>query len=324
MKRLIAWLSALVLAAAASAQTYEVAVIPKGTTHEFWKSIHAGALAAAAELKAEGVTVNVIWKGPLREDDREQQVQVVENFTGRRVSGLVLAPLDARALVAPTEEAVRAGIPVVIIDSGLKSTAPVSTVSTDNYKGGVLGARRLGELLGGKGKVILLRVLAGSTSTEQREAGFLDTMTKEFPAIPILSSDQHAGATRDTAYRTSQNLLNRFGRDVTGIFAPNESSATGMLLAMRDAGLTGGRVKLVGFDTGTQTVAALKSGDLQGLVVQNPFRMGYLGVKTLVASLRGQKVESAIDTGCALVTRENMAEPAMNDLLHPPLEKYLK
>jgi len=324
MKRLIALLSSLALVAVASAQVYEVAVIPKGTTHEFWKSIHAGALAAAAELKAEGVTVNVTWKGPLREDDREQQVQVVENFTGRRVSGMVLAPLDARALVAPTEEAVHAGIPVVIIDSGLKSTAPVSTISTDNYKGGVLGARRLGELLGGKGKVILLRVLGGSTSTEQREAGFLDTLAKEFPGLQILSSDQHAGATRDTAYRTSQNLLNRFGREVTGIFAPNESSATGMLLAMKDAGLTGGRVKLVGFDSGAQTVAALKSGDLQGLVVQNPFRMGYLGVKTLVASLRGQKVDLVIDTGCALVTRENMAEPAMNDLLHPPLEKYLQ
>ena len=324
MKRIVALFSALTFAATLVAQTYEVAVIPKGTTHEFWKYIHAGALAAAGELKAEGVTVNVIWKGPLREDDREQQVQVVENFTGRRLSGMVLAPLDARALVAPTEEAVKAGIPVVIIDSGLKSAAPVSTVSTDNYKGGVIGARRLGELLGGKGKVILLRVLGGSTSTEQREAGFLDTLAQEFPGLQILSSDQHAGATRDTAYRVSQNLLNRFGREVTGIFAPNESSATGMLLAMRDAGLAGGRVKLVGFDSGTQTVAALKSGDLQGLVVQNPFRMGYLGVKTLVACLRGQKVELVIDTGCALVTRENMADPAMVDLLHPPLEKYLK
>jgi ribose transport system substrate-binding protein len=324
MKRFTALVGALAFAAAAAAQTYDVAVIPKGTTHEFWKSIHAGALAAAEELKAEGVTVNVIWKGPLREDDREQQIQVVENFIGRHVNGLVLAPLDARALVEPTEEAISAGIPVVIIDSGLKSTAPISTISTDNYKGGMIAARRLGELLGGRGKIIVLRVQAGATSTEQREAGFLDTMAKEFPAIQILSSDQHAGATRDTAYRVSQNLLNRFGHDATGVFAPNESSATGMLLAMRDAGLVGGKVKLVGFDSGSQTVAALKSGDLQGLVVQNPFRMGYLGVKTLVASLRGQKVELVIDTGCALVTRENMAEPAMADLLHLPLEKYLK
>lgn len=311
-----------VLVTSALAESYQIAVIPKGTTHEFWKSIHAGALAAAGELKNEGVTVNVIWKGPLREDDREQQVQVVENFVGR-VNGIVLAPLDAKALVAPAETAVRAGIPVVVIDSGLNSKAPVSTVSTDNYKGGVLGARRLAELLGGKGRVILLRVLAGSTSTMQREAGFLDTITREFPGVTVISSDQHAGATRDTAKTVSENLLNRFGKQVDGIFAPNESSATGMLLALRDAGLAG-QVRFVGFDTGTLTVAALKTGELHGLVVQNPFRMGYLGVKTMVTALRGGKVEREIDTGCALVTRENMAEPAMADLLRPPLEKYLK
>jgi ribose transport system substrate-binding protein len=319
---LLAWFTFSV--AVLSGQTYQIAVVPKGTTHEFWKSIHAGALAAAQELKAEGVNVNVIWKGPLREDDREQQVQVVENFVARRVSGIVLAPLDARALVAPVETAVRANIPVVIIDSGLASAQPASTVSTDNYKGGVLGARRLGELLDGKGRVILLRVLAGSNSTEQREAGFLDTMQTEFPDIRILSSDQHAGATRDTAYRVSQNLLNRFGREVDGIFAPNESSATGMLLSLRDAGLAGGRVKFVGFDTGTQTMAGLRSGDLQGLVVQNPFRMGYLGVKTMVAVLRGQTVEKEIDTGCVLVTAENLSEPAIADLVNPPLDRYLK
>jgi ribose transport system substrate-binding protein len=324
MKKILLLSLFVFTAAVLAAQSYQIAVVPKGTTHEFWKSIHAGALAAAEELKTEGVNVNVIWKGPLREDDREQQVQVVENFVARRVSGIVLAPLDARALVAPVETAVRARIPVVIIDSGLNSAAPASTVSTDNYKGGVLGARRLGELLGGSGNVILLRVLAGSSSTEQREAGFLDTMKAEFPGIRILSSDQHAGATRDTAYRVSQNLLNRFGRDVQGIFAPNESSATGMLLALRDAGLAGGRVKFVGFDTGTQTLAGLRAGDLQGLVVQNPFRMGYLGVKTMAAVLRGQPVGQEIDTGCVLVTAENLGEPAIADLINPPLDKYLK
>ncbi len=319
---LCVWLA--LTAAVMSAQTYQVAVIPKGTTHEFWKSIHAGALAAAAELRGEGVNVNIIWKGPLREDDREQQVQVVENFTARRVSGIVLAPLDARALVRPVETAVRARIPVVVIDSALNSNTPASTVSTDNYKGGVLGARRLGELLGGKGNVILLRVQAGATSTDQREAGFLDTIRDEFPGIRVLSSDQHAGPTRDTAYRVAQNLLNRFGREVNGVFAPNESSATGMLLALRDAGLAGGRVKFVGFDTGTQTMTALRSGDLQGLVVQNPFRMGYLGVTTLITVLRGGQVEREIDTGCVLVTAENLSEPEIADLINPPLDKYLK
>ena len=324
MKKSLILFVLLCVALVAHAESYRVAVIPKGTTHEFWKSIHAGAIKASLELKEEGVNVKVIWKGPLREDDREQQIQVVENFIARRVSGIVLAPLDARALVAPTEMAIRVGIPVVIIDSGLNSDQPVSTVSTDNYKGGVLGAHRLADLLDGEGKVILLRVLAGSTSTEQREAGFLDTIKNDYPEVEVLSSDQHAGATRDTAYRASQNLLNRFGREVTGIFAPNESSATGMLLALRDAGLAGGKVKFVGFDTGTQTLAALKTGDLQGLVVQNPFKMGYLGVKTLVANLRGESIEKDIDTGCELVTLENLNEPATIDLISPPLDKYLK
>lgn len=323
MKKSLLLLALLCVGLVARAASYRVAVIPKGTTHEFWKSIHAGAIKASRELKEEGVNVKVIWKGPLREDDREQQVQVVENFIARRVSGIVLAPLDARALVAPVEMASRVGIPVVIIDSGLNSDKPVSTVSTDNYKGGVLGAHRLASLLDGKGKVILLRVLAGSTSTELREAGFLDTIRADYPGIEIISSDQHAGPTRDTAYRAAQNLLNRFGRDVTGVFAPNESSATGMLLALRDAGLSGGKVKFVGFDTGSQTLAALKTGDLQGLVVQNPFKMGYLGVKTLVASLRGETVEKDIDTGCELVTLENFNEPETIDLITPPLDKYL-
>lgn len=324
MKALFSVLTLLLAVTASAAEQYRIAVIPKGTTHEFWKSIHAGAIKAAQELKAEGADVEVIWKGPLREDDREQQVQVVENFVTRRVSAMVLAPLDAKALVAPADMAVQAGIPVIVIDSALNSKLPAATVSTDNYKGGAVGARRLGALLDGKGKVILLRVLAGSASTEQREAGFLDTIGKEFPGITVISSDQHAGATRDTAYRAAQNLLNRFGREVTGIFAPNESSATGMLLALRDAGLAGGKVKFVGFDTGTQTLAALKAGDLQGLVVQNPFNMGYLGLKSAVAVLRKQAVEKEIDTGCELVTAENMSEQAIADLIKPPLDKYLK
>ena len=221
------------------AAEFQIAVIPKGTTHEFWKSIEAGAVKAKRELATKGIAVNIIWKGPLLEDDREQQIQVVENFIGRNVSAIVLAPLDERALVAPVEEAVAAGIPVVIIDSRLNSTLPSSTVATNNRKGGQIGARRLGEILGGKGRVILLRYEVGSDSSEQREAGFLEVMKSDFPGITLISADQYGGATRETAYRASQNLLNRFGEQADGIFAPNESTASGMLLALRETGLAG-------------------------------------------------------------------------------------
>jgi ribose transport system substrate-binding protein len=308
----------------AAQKSYTIAVIPKGTTHEFWKSIHAGAIKAERELSGQGIKVNLIWKGPLREDDRDQQIQVVETYMTRRVSGMVLAPLDSQALVRPVVNAVQSRIPVVIIDSDLKTDRYVSFVATDNYRGGVLAAEHLGKLLNGNGNVILLRYGVGSASTEAREAGFLDTLKASFPNLKLLSSDQYAGPTRETAYQASQNLLNRFGREVDGIFCPNEPSTISMTKALRDIGRAGGRVKMVGFDAGEQSVADLKNGDVQGLVVQNPMRMGYLGVMTLVQHLQGQKVEKRIDTGVVLVTPENMQAQEIGELLHPPLSKYLK
>src|ERR1051326_6283170 len=209
--------SALILLACylqAAEQNYTIAVIPKGTTHEFWKAINAGAVKAQRELSTGGTKVEIIWKGPLREDDRDQQIQVVENFMTRHVSAIVLAPLDSQALVRPVHNAIQAGVPVVIIDSDLKSEEYVSFVATDNYKGGQLAGGQMGKLLGGKGNVILLGYQVGSASAEAREAGFLDVLKTKYPQIKIISSDQHAGATRETAYQVSQNLLNRFGRGV--------------------------------------------------------------------------------------------------------------
>lgn len=324
MKKLLALFALAAAPFLNAADAYKIAVIPKGTTHEFWKSINAGAVKAQRELATQGITVNIIWKGPLKEDDREQQVQVVENFIGQRVSAIVLAPLDRKGLVAPVETAVRGKIPVVIIDSGLESKAHSSFVATDNREGGRIAGRNLGKLLDGKGNVILLRYAVGSASTEEREEGFLEVMKKDFPAIKLISTDQHAGATRDSAKRVSENLLNRFGKQVNGVFASNESAASGMLLALRDAGLAGGKVKFVAFDAGETLNAGLKAGDVAGFVVQNPMQMGYLGVKTAVAVLRGEKVSPVIDTGVGFVTKANMNEPAMAELLNPPLSKYLK
>src|SRR5215468_11779219 len=213
-----------------AAEKYTIAVVPKGTTHEFWKSINAGAVKAERELNSQGAKVEIIWKGPLREDDRDQQIQVVENFMTRHVSSIVLAPLDSQALVRPVQNAIQAGVPVVVMDSDLKSDEYVSFVATDNYKGGVLAGDQMAKLLGEKGNVILLRYAVGSASTEAREAGFLDAL-KKHPGLKVISSDQHAGATRESAYQVSQNLLNRFGREVNGVFACNEPSTIAMTKA---------------------------------------------------------------------------------------------
>ena len=302
---------------------YTIAVIPKGTTHEFWKSIHAGSIKAANELTGQGTLVEVIWKGPLREDDREQQIQVVEGFAAQGVSGIVLAPLDNRALVRPVSDAGRAGVPTVIIDSGLESEDFVSFVATDNRKGGTLAADRMGQLLNGKGKVLVLRYAEGSASTTEREEGFLSQIKEKFPEIELVSTNQYAGATRDTAKRASENLLNQFGDQIQGIFTPNESSTAGMLLALQDIGKAG-KVSFVGFDSSQAFIDALNANQLHGIVVQNPFNMGYLGVRTMVESLLGKPVSKKIDTGVMLVTKDNMETPEVNALLHPPLDQYLK
>ncbi len=296
-----------------------VAVIPKGTTHEFWKSIHAGAIKAQREFEAQGTAVRITWKGPIREDDREQQIQVVEGFLSQGVNGIVLAPLDASALVRPVQEAKRAGIPTVVIDSALASDDAVSFVATDNEKGGALAADRLGELLQGKGRVLVLRYQEGSASTDAREKGFLERMKAQYPGIEIVSSDQYAGPTRDTAKRASENLLNRFGSQVQGIFTPNESSTAGMLLALQDVGRAG-QIRFVGFDSSEAFVTAMRNKQLDGVVLQNPFQMGYQGVKTMVAHLRGDTVTPRVDTGVAIVTPENLDTEASKALLNPPSE----
>ena len=300
-----------------------IAVIPKGTTHEFWKAIHAGAVQAADELAAAGDTITLVWKGPLREDDREQQVQVVEGFTSQHVDGMVLAPLDVRALARPVEEAKAAGVPTVIIDSGLESDAYVSYVATDNSKGGELAADRIGDLLGGKGNVLVLRLQEGSASTTAREEGFLARLKATYPGITVVSSNQYAGATRETAKQAAENLLNRYGADLQGIFTPNESSTIGMLLALQDIGKAG-KIRFVGFDATQTLLDAMKGGQLDGIAVQNPMKMGYLGVKTMLAHLRNQPFEKRIDTGVTMVTPESMEKPEVQEIIHPPIDKYLK
>jgi ribose transport system substrate-binding protein len=300
-----------------------IAVIPKGTTHEFWKSIQAGSIKAARELSAQGQEVEIIWKGPLREDDREQQIQVVEGFISQGVDGIVLAPLDNRALARPVEEAKSAGVPTVIIDSALDSNSITSFVATDNRKGGQLAADRMGQLLNGKGKVLMLRYQEGSASTQDREDGFVEQLKSKYPGIEVVSSDQYAGATRDTAKRASENLLNRYGDDVQGIFTPNESTTAGMLLALQDISKAG-KVTFIGFDTSDAFLEAMRKNQLHGIVVQNPLNMGYLGVRTMVESLQGKQVEKRIDTGVTIITPDNLNAPEVQALLHPPLDQYLK
>jgi len=300
------------------AKKFTIAVIPKGTTHQFWKSVYAGAKKSADDYKAQGIDVDLIWKGPLREDDREQQIQVVEGFVSQGVNGIVLAPLDNKALVRPVEEAKKANIPTVVIDSGLDSDQITSFAATDNRKGGAMAAERLGALLAGKGKVIMMRYAEGSASTIDREEGFLEIMKSKYPNIELISTNQYAGATRDAAQRTAENLLQQYGDQVDGIFTSNESSTWGMLLALQSRNQAG-KVTFIGFDSSQPFIDALKNNQMQGFVVQSPFAIGELGVKAMVDSLLGRRVEKRIDTGVMMITPDNMNTPEAQKLVNPPV-----
>lgn len=299
-----------------------VAVIPKGTSHVFWQSIHAGAEKAAQELG-----VSVAWRGPLREDDRDSQVAEVENAIARGVAGIALAPLDESALVAPVSSAMRRDIPVVIIDSGLKGDDYVSFVATDNEAGGRMAGDHLATLLNGRGRVVLLRYAEGHDSTSKREEGFL-TAVRAQQGLEIVSANQYGGTDVEGAYKRAEAVLSSLkaadgSLGVDGIFCPNESITFAMLRVLQDNGWAG-NVRMVGFDASDNLVQGLRAGQIDALVVQDPIKMGYLGVKTLVAHIRGETVERRIDTGVQLVTRVSMDSPGVKELLQPDLSKWLR
>ncbi|HVR20399.1 MAG TPA: substrate-binding domain-containing protein [Polyangiaceae bacterium] len=296
-----------------------VAMIPKGTTHEFWKSVHAGGVKAARELD-----VDLVWKGPLKEDDLKSQVDLVDSFVAQRVGGILLAPLNDKALILPVNRAAAAKIPVVIFDSALSGGNFVSFVATDNRAAGRLGGEHLTKLLGGKGKVVVLRYQEGSASTHEREEGCLEALKKS-PGIEIVSDNQYGGATTESAFSASESLLlakKAAEGGMTGIFTPNESTTFGMLLALEKAKLAG-KVRFVGFDASEKLVQAARAGSIDGLVLQDPFRMGYLSVRAVVEHLRKKPVEPRTDTGAKLVHRENLDEPEIQALIKPDLAKWL-
>ena len=301
-------------AGSAEAKSLRIAVIPKGTSHEFWKSVHFGAQKAADELG----NVEIIWRGPVVESDTGSQIEVVKNMITMQVDGIVLAPNQKGGLVDAVEESIGEGIPVVIFDSGLdEGPQIVSYVATDNYKGGQMAARQMAASIGDQGNVILLRYIAGSESTEQREQGFLDGL-KDYPNIKVVSSDQRGGDNTTSSKEKVDQLLQTYGDDLAGIFAVCEPNANGTLESLRNAGLNK-KVKLIAFDPSDALTEALTDGSCSGIIIQDPVQMGYQAVKTMVGSINGEKAEAFISTGEYVATPENMNDEESQRLLKPSI-----
>jgi len=302
-----------------AATRLKIAVIPKGTTHEFWKSVHAGAVKASRELD-----VDIVWKGPLKEDDLKSQIDLVQSFAAQKVSAIALAPLNDKALVASVNAAAEGGTPVVIFDSALSGGKIVSFVATDNHAAGGLAAKRAAEVLGDHGKIVVLRYQVGSASTHDREEGFLEGL-KGHAGLEVVSSNQYGGATTESAFAAAESLLlaqNAAKGGVNLVFTPNESTTFGMLLGLQKTSLAG-KVHFIGFDISEKLSKGVEDRAIDALVLQNPFKMGELALHAAVDHLRGKPVEARTDTGAELLDRRNREDPAIRALVKPDLAKWL-
>src|ERR1700686_1740796 len=291
-----------------------IAVIPKGNADLFWQSVHAGAVKAGRETG-----VDVLWNGPASEADYTVQIQIVDAMINRHVDAIALAPTDRQALVTVVERAAGRNVPVVIFDSAIDTQRFVSQVATDNYKAGQMAAERMGKILDGRGKVVIIAVKPGAASTEAREKGFEDTIHQKFPGIQIVDK-RYGMAMVAQAMTVTENILAGHP-DLDGIFASNESSTIGAAQAMRGRA---GKIKLVGFDSSPTLLENLSSGLLDSLVIQDPFKMGYQAVMAAVKHLQGEAVTKVVDLEPRLIDRQNLNAPDVQAQLHPDLKKYLE
>jgi ribose transport system substrate-binding protein len=323
MKQLVPLLVVAALAAAcdsshAARETFRIAMVPKGSSHQFWKSVHCG----AAQADEEFADVEIVWKAPLGEGDVAQQIALLETFTADRFDGICVAPLDMHGLLGAVRTAIDRDVAVLIFDSPLAhcDLPLVGTVATDNRRGGEMAGAELARLLNGEGNVIVLRYMNGSYSTNLREEGCRSELAK-FPRIRVLADDAYAGPDESHAVEVAERLLATHGDRVQGVFCSNESTASGFLTALaRDPRGLAKRIRVVGFDTSERIVAALESGTLAATVVQDPTKMGYAAISTMRAHLRGEATQSVVETGQTLITPETMDEPGMRALLVPPVK----
>ena len=314
MRTFLLLLSIAWLAACQREPLKVIGVVPKGANHIFWQTVRAGAVKAAGEAGYQ-----VEWQAPELEIDSSRQIAIVESMINRRVAGIVLAPVDRKALVSVVERAGKQGIPVAIFDSAIDTQQRISYVATDNVEGGRMAARRLAEIIGGKGKVAVITFMPGSAATEERTHGFEDEVRVKFPQMNIVAR-QFGMADRSKSMAVTENILTAHP-DLAGVFADNESSSSGAVQALKTRGSR--KVKMVAFDHAENLIEDMKAGWIDSLVVQNPFKMGEESTRAVLAKLRGETPAAAVDSGIALVGKADLEKAEVKALLFPDIQRYL-
>ncbi|WP_394788083.1 substrate-binding domain-containing protein [Rhodoferax sp.] len=286
-----------------------IVFIPKSSDQVFWELMRAGVDKAVQE----DARIQLTWRGPAHNDDTEAQIKIVQVYSRAGVDAIVIAPTDRARLVEPIRKAVEMGIKVVSVDSGLDGDYHTSFVTSNNYAGGQLAAKTLADQLGKKGRVLVLRTVQGSASTDDRANGFLSYMQANAPGITVVA-DAYGGGSAGKARHSAAALL-QAQKPIDGVFAVNESATDGMLRALRETGLAG-KLRFIGFDSTDFLLAGLATRELDGLVIQSPHQMGYMSIKAAVAAVQGQAgKDKTIFTETTLVTRENYKTPEIQRMM---------
>jgi ribose transport system substrate-binding protein len=288
-----------------------IAVVPKGVAALFWQSVHAGVMAAGHDFH-----VKVLWNGPSIETDYSRQIQIVDAMISRHVDGLAISASDHTALKGVIERASRLGIPVTVFDSGVDTKDYMTFLATNNPEAGEMAARKIAELIHGKGEIAMVMHVPGSVSTGDREARFEQVLKREFPDIHI-AARQFGSDDRAVARAAAENILSAHPQ-LKAIFASAEAGSFGAALALQARGLAG-KVRMVGFDSSYELVEYLKNGAVDALVIQDPYRIGYETVRTLVDRLGGKIPAKRIDLSARVITRVDLDKPEVRAMLFPNL-----
>ncbi len=300
------------LALSVNALAQDITVIVKATTSPYWQTVFAGAEAAAEELG-----LNLTTQGAAEESDIAGQISILENAVTQGPDAIVIAPTALEPLGGPIERAAE-NIPIIMIDSAAQTEAYTSFLTTDNFAAGQLAAEALAdavEALHGapEGQIAILTALPGVGSLTQRDDGFRDGLTN-YPGLTEVANRFNNNDANQALSNTLDILV--ANPDLVGIFADNLPMGVGAGRAIAERGLED-QVAVVAFDADEAEIGYLQGGQIKALVVQNPYAMGYEGVKTAVAAISGEEVEKNVDTGVTIVTQENFDTEEVQALLYP-------
>jgi len=301
---------------ASAAEKPTIPIIVKDTTSNFWQIVLAGARKAGLDLNA-----NVPELGAQSESDINGQISILENAVSGNPAAIVIAPTQFAALGKPIDEAAKK-VKIVGIDSAADSKAFVSFLQTDNVQGGRVAADGLAAAITAKygkaeGDVALITSLPGVGSLDQRAKGFKEEIAAKYPGLKLVA-DKVADGMATTALNIMTDLITA-NPNLRGVFASNLIMAQGGGQAIAE-NKAADKIELVGFDSDSKLIAFLKDGTIKALVIQDPYRMGYEGVKTALAASKGEKVEPTVDTGVNLITKENMNSARSQELLNPKVK----